>query len=114
MTVDPDLNDRFRHALDGIEGVSEKRMMGGTCFFLHGNMIGGADLAKSGERRFMFRIGKDREAAALARPGATPIEFSGRRMGGMVFVDAAACDAASLTQWVRLALDFVGSLPPKE
>jgi len=113
MTVDGALNDRFRDALDGLGGISEKRMMGGTCFFLNGNMIGGADRERSGAARFMFRVGKEREAEALARPGACPVEFTGRRMGGMVFVEAAACDAAALKDWVALALDFVGALPAK-
>lgn len=113
MAVDSELNDRFRAALDGLEGVSEKRMMGGTCFFLHGNMLGGADRAKTGERRFMFRVGKENQEAALHRPGTSPIAFGGRRMGGMVFVDAAQCDAAAMREWVALAAGFVGSLPAK-
>jgi TfoX/Sxy family transcriptional regulator of competence genes len=57
MAHDEDLAARFRDGLAGMAGVSEKRMMGGVCFFLHGNMIGGADRTKSGERRFMFRVG---------------------------------------------------------
>lgn len=113
MTVDHDLNDRFRDALEGKEGVSEKRMMGGTCFFLHGNMLGGADRAKSGERRFMFRVGKENQAEALRRPGTSPIAFGNQRMGGMVFVDEAACDAAALREWIALVMTFVGTLPPK-
>ena len=113
MAVDAELNERFRAALDGLEGVSEQRRMGGTCFVLRGNMLGGADRAKTGERRFMFRIGKQNQEEALRRPGSSPIAFGGRRMGGMVFVDEAACDPATLRDWVALAAGFAGSLPPK-
>ena len=58
--------------------------MGGVCFLLNGNMIGGADRAKTGERRFMFRVGKEREAEAAGRPGAEVVNFSGRRMGSIM------------------------------
>lgn len=113
MALDEDLNQRLREALTGIDGISEKKMMGGTCFLHHGNMLGGADRSKSGERRFMFRVGKANEAEALSRPGAMPMNFTGRRMGGMVFVDEAACDIAALRDWVALSLDFVSALPRK-
>ena len=113
MAYDEGLADRLRRALDGLVGVSEKRMMGGICFFLDGNMLGGADRTKSGQGRFMFRVGKANQAAALARPGAWAMEQGGRRMGGLVFVDAADCDTEALTGWVSLALGFVTTLPPK-
>lgn len=58
MAPDPDLAERMRTALGCGAEFSEKRMMGGTCFFLHGTMAGGADRSKEGERRFMFRVGK--------------------------------------------------------
>lgn len=113
MAYDEELAERFRVAAAGMTDVTEKRMMGGICFFLNGNMLGGCDRAKTGERRFMFRVGKQNEAEALRRPGAVPMEFTGRRMGGMVFVDEAACDADALRDWIALSCDFVSSLPAK-
>ncbi len=113
MTYDPDLAERFRAALPFELPFSEKRMMGGLCFLLNGNMIGGADRAKTGEGRFMLRVGKENEATALARPGASIVELGGRRMGGMMFVDEAACTIDDLRDWVFLALSFVETLPAK-
>ena len=113
MAYDDELTQRFRDCLGGMAGISEKRMMGGVCFLLHGNMLGGADRTKTGERRFMLHVGKENEAEALKRPGAMPVDFSGRHMGGLVFVDAAACDRAALEAWIALALRFVSPLPPK-
>ena len=92
MAYDEELTDRFRDTLGGQVDISEKRMMGGVCFFLSGNMIGGADRAKDGKGRFMFRVGKDNEKEALFRDGATIVQQGGRRMGGLVFVDEEACD----------------------
>ena len=113
MAYDEELASRYRTGLAGRRGITEKRMMGGICFFQNGNMIGGADRTKDGVGRFMFRVGKDNEAEALTRPGATIMEQGGRRMGGLVFVDEAACDDAALKDWLALALIFVRTLPPK-
>ena len=113
MAYDEILTSRFRDALGDSKGVAEKKMMGGVCFLLNGNMIGGADRTKTGDGRFMFRVGKDNEAEALTRKGAAVMEQGGRRMGGLIFVDEKACDDEALAGWVALALSFVSTLPPK-
>jgi len=113
MAYDEWLAERFRERLRGTAHVTEKRMMGGICFFLNGNMIGGADRTKAGEGRFMFRVGKHNEAEALSRPGASIMEQGGKRLGGLIFVEERACDSVALNGWVGLALDFVAKLPPK-
>ena len=101
------LADRVRAVLKGKKGISEKRMFGGVCFLLRGNMLCGT--ARS---RFMFRVGKAQDAAALARPGARPMDFTGRKLAGFVFVDP-ACDARALKAWVAMAAKYVGALPAK-
>jgi len=113
VAYDEALAARFRDALGDGPDTSEKRMMGGICFFVNGNMLGGADREKTGTGRFMFRVGKDNEAEALARPGASIMEQGGRRMGGLVFVAEDACDDNALCGWVALARNFVDTLPPK-
>ena len=113
VAYDEALAAEFREVLDGMKGISEKKMMGGVCFFLNGNMIGGADRTKSGDGRFMFRVGKDNEVEALSRPGAEIVEQGGRRLGGMVFVDEAYCERPALDEWVSLSLSFVSTLPAK-
>ncbi|MGQ0546789.1 MAG: TfoX/Sxy family protein [Betaproteobacteria bacterium] len=101
------LAQRVRAALKGRRGVSEKRMFGGVCFLLRGNMLCGT--AKS---RFMFRVGKAQDAEALSGPGARPMDFTGRKLAGFVWVDP-GCDARSLKRWVALAEKYVGALPAK-
>jgi hypothetical protein len=102
---------RFRKALAGKAGIAEKRMMGGLIFLLNGNMIGGVDIDPSGADRFMFRVGRERMAQALSRPGAQPVIMGGRRMKGFVFV--LDCDEATLESWISFVLHFVDRLPPK-
>jgi hypothetical protein len=113
MAYEEALAKRLRNALAGIKGVSEKKMMGGLCVLVDGNMLAGLDRAKDGRDRFMFRVGKEREVAALRRAGASIVELGGRRMGGFVFVDAEACKGTALKSWLALAFDYIAELPAK-
>ena len=113
MAYDEKLASRFRDALNGLDGISEKRMMGGVCFLLHGNMIGGADRTKDGVGRFMFRVGKENHSEAVLRSGAIAMVQGGRNMTGFFFVHDKDCDAATLNDWIAFALSFVAALPPK-
>jgi hypothetical protein len=108
MAHDEMLAMRLRDALSGRRGVTEKRMFGGICFMLRGHMLCGI-----GKPGFMFRVGREHEAEALARPAATPTEFNGRRMRGFVWVDP-ACGSQELEGWIALAEKFVATLPPRE
>lgn len=112
MARDEGLEARFRKQVDGWAGLSEKAMFGGLCFMLNGNMVGGARRDKDGHARFMFRVGKDAEAQALALPMTEPMIHGGRRMGGFLFADE-AIDAKTLKRLVGLALAYVEGLPPK-
>ena len=114
MAADEQLTKRFYKALGRRKGVTEKRMMGGICFMLDGNMIGGADRhTKTQYGRFMFRVGKDNEKEALSFPRTTTVEQGGRRMGGFIFVDADKCSEENLKSFAKLALRFVKTLPAK-
>ncbi|MEM9571012.1 MAG: TfoX/Sxy family protein [Pseudomonadota bacterium] len=113
MAYDEDLAQAFRAKLDGMVGISEKRMMGGICFFLNGNMIGGADRTKSGEGRFMFRVGKDNDQIASQLPGGDAMFQGGRRMTGLYFVPEEAVTGDNLSDWFSLALSHAASLPEK-
>ena len=102
------LAGKLRNSLKGKKQIAEKRMFGGVCFLLRGNMLCG-----TGKSDFMFRVGKDQDAEALARPGARPMDFTGRVMKGFVWVDPKACDARALKGWLALAESYVGKLPAK-
>ncbi|MBF9029936.1 hypothetical protein HKCCE3408_05990 [Rhodobacterales bacterium HKCCE3408] len=114
MAFDPGMADQMRDDLAALGAeptrLTERKMFGGLCFQLSGNMICGVH--KGGA---MFRVGKPAEAEALAIPGAAPLSFTGRPMGGMVEcdMDAFADDDARLAL-TRLALANAAALPPKE
>ncbi len=112
MAYDHELAGRMRDALTGTGDITERRMMGGLCFFLNGNMVCGADRSKAGERRLMFRVGKGNDRA-VDLPGAVMVRLGGRPMPGFFFVDADHCDDALLSRWLDLALTHARGLPPK-
>lgn len=85
MSFDEKHAQVFRKALSGLDGITEKRMFGGLCFLLNGNMLCGVH--KDGG---MARVGKDNEADALEIDGVDPLSFTGRPMGGMVEMTEAA------------------------
>lgn len=113
MAYDDELAARLRALVEGLPGLSERRMMGGICFFVNGNMIGGADRSRAGERRFMFRVGKHNEALADALGGGAVVVQGGRRMSGLYFVDADATAEATVAEWVALAVGHAATLPAK-
>lgn len=109
MAYDEGLAEAMRQDLADIEGISEKKMFGGLCFLLDGNMLCGVH--KGGA---MFRVGKAAEAEALAIDGAMLLGFTGRKMGGMIEVDdAGAAEEENRAAWITLAKAFVGPLPAK-
>ncbi|NOZ40878.1 MAG: TfoX/Sxy family protein [Planctomycetes bacterium] len=99
----------LRDELARLDGLSEKRMFGGLCFMLNGNMLCGVH--KDGG---MARVGKANEATALELDGIDPLSFTGRKMGGMVDISEAAIEDEKILRAVlSLAREFVESLPPK-
>lgn len=108
MPYDPHLADLMQQSLIDRPDISERKMFGGICWMLNGNMLCGVEVG-----RFMFRVGKDLKKEALARSGASPMAMGGRVMGGFVWVDADAAVEAGLGSWIDLAARFVATLPPK-
>lgn len=102
------LAKRLRAALSGRKRLAEKRMFGGMCFLLRGNMLCG-----TGKPGFMFRVGKEAHRTALARTGARAMDIDGRAFEGFIWVDPEACDARALKRWIKLAEAYVRALPPK-
>lgn len=108
MPHDPHLAEAMRTALRRRKGITEKKMFGGYCWMLNGNMLCGVEVG-----RYMFRVGKELEAEALARPGARPMDITGKPMKGFVWVNAKEALAAPLGSWIDLAAKYVRALPPK-
>lgn len=76
---------------------------------LRGNMAVGVH-----QGNLIIRVGKEKYAAALKKPGARPFDLTGRPLTGFVFVDPVGYPTqAALKKWVEAGLSFAKSLPPK-
>lgn len=109
MAYDEGLAQRIREALAERRDLTEKKMFGGLCFLVGGNMCCGI----VGDE-LMLRVGSDAYERVLARKYAREMDFTGRAMRGMVYVgvDGLQSDEA-LSEWLEPAVDFAGGLPPK-
>jgi len=108
MAYDEHLAQRVRNLTEHRLDITEKKMFGGVCFFLNGNMLCGIEV-----KRYMFRVGKGQEEEALKKPGVSPMDLTGKPMGGLVHVEEEACDGKFLQDWLSFAEQFVGTLPAK-
>jgi TfoX/Sxy family transcriptional regulator of competence genes len=109
MAYDEGLAQTLRDALAGRARISERKMFGGLCFMIDGNMLCGTY-----RDRGMVRVGKANAEAALALPHTRPMAMTGRPMPGLVEIDReAVLDPDLRERLLALAFDFVASLPPK-
>jgi len=109
MTYDQGLAEIMRDNLADETGITEKKMFGGLCFMMNGNMVCGVHAGGG-----MFRVGKSREAEARTIEGAGALTFTGRPMGGMIEVDEdALADDERRLKWIALAVKNAASLPAK-
>lgn len=108
MAFDEGLAQRVREVADRPD-LTEKRMFGGLCFLIGGNMacgIVGDDL--------MVRVGPDSYGDCLALPHAREMDFTGRPMRGMVYVAAEGLESdQALGAWIERGMSYAAGLPAK-
>lgn len=109
MAYDESLAQRVRGLLEGRPGFEEKKMFGGLCFLLRGNMACGTlkdDL--------IVRVGPEQYERALKQPHTRKFDMTGRPMKGWVMVSAEGHDTEErLSCWVEEGAAFALTLPEK-
>lgn len=109
MPYSESLAARVRDTLARRRGVVEKKMFGGVCFMVDGNMCVGV-----WKESLIARVGAAEAARALERSGVSEFDVTGRPMRHWVLIDPDEIDSdAALREWIELALQFVKTLPPK-
>jgi hypothetical protein len=109
MPYDKGLAQRVREILEEEPGFDEKKMFGGLCFLLFGNMVCGII-----REDLIVRVGVDGYQAALKLPQTKEFDLTGKPLKGWVMVLSQALDSdEQLTGWVQQAVSFVRTLPPK-
>jgi hypothetical protein len=97
MTYDQTLAARIREIIGDIDGeITERKMFGGLAFMLNGHMFTGI-------------VGDE----LMLREHVREMDFTGRPMKAMVFVEPAGLDGDALSEWITSAAAFAKSLPPK-
>jgi hypothetical protein len=109
MTYDRGLAQRVREILGEKTVSAEKKMFGGICFLLNGNMACGIL-----DDDLIVRVGPESYENALKRPHAREFNITGRPMTGWVMISCKGhASDTDLFEWVRRGIDFTLSLPAK-
>ena len=109
MAFNESLASRIRDALARKKGSVEKKMFGGVCFLLNGNMLVGV------WKQFLIaRLGPDQGEEALLEPHVKKMDITGKPMKNWVMIEPEGVeDDDTLTGWIQRATKFVGTLPGK-
>jgi TfoX/Sxy family transcriptional regulator of competence genes len=89
-------------------GAARRKMFGGTCYTLRGNMVCGVY-----KDFLILRLGEKQAAEALKRPEVRPLDITGKPMKGWVMIAAAALTDETTAPWLEKARTFAKSLPAK-
>ncbi len=109
MAFDENLAARIRDALARKKNIEEKKMFGGVCFLLHGNMLVGV-----WKNSLIVRLGADSYEDALLEPHVKKMDITGKPMKGWIMVEPEGVeDDEQLKDWIQKAVKFVGKLPGK-
>lgn len=107
MASDPALVARLGEVLADYPEVAPRKMFGGTCFMLGGNMCVGVHRTD-----LILRVGAEQAAVLLRKPGVRPMDLTGKVMTGWVTVSPTAiATKRELMAFVAYAVEFVRSLP---
>ena len=109
MAYSTELGERIRAILVEQAGVSERKMFGGLCFLINNNMACGVV-----KDELMVRVDKEMYDEMLMQPHAREMDFTGRPLRGMVYVNTTGIATdEGLATWVQRGVDYAASLPPK-
>jgi len=112
VKIPPENHPLFRAAVPKDPRVSTVAMFGGLCMMVNGNMAAGL-WAKSA----FVTLDEAGQREALALDGAEPFDPMGRGkpFGGRIVLPETILDEpADLRAWIKRAIDYTGTLPPKK
>jgi len=101
--------ERVCGVLSGAGRIQEQRMFGGIGFMLDGHML--CHVSRKG---LMVRVGREREAKALAKPHASLCRQGKRAMPGFIQIAPPGVRTArELKTWLKLGRDYLATLEPR-
>ena len=109
MPYNKDLEARIQKIVSSWKNTDSKKMFGGICHLLNGNMFCGVY-----KDFLILRLGEEKAAETLKRPHVKPFDITGRPMKGWVMVDEQGfAGDEELKEWLEKAKGFVKTLGSK-
>lgn len=109
MSYSEELDARISKIVGGWKNTSAKKMFGGVCHLLNGNMFGGVY-----KDFLILRLGEKRAGEVLNQPFVKPFDITGKPMKGWVMVAPEGySNEDTLEAWLEEARAFVTTLAAK-
>ena len=109
MAYDEQLDSQIKGIVTEWPHTNNKKMFGGVCHLMNGNMFGGVY-----KHFLILRLGEEKAKKALQEPHVRVFDITGRPMKGWVMVDRDGFSGeGKLQEWLDQAREFVNTLPPK-
>jgi TfoX/Sxy family transcriptional regulator of competence genes len=109
MSYDQGLAQRIHDFLVTQPELMEKKMFGGLCYMLQGNMCCGVV-----GNKLVLRINGPKYDELLEHKHISVVDFTGKPMRGFLYVDPTAIKTQQqLLEWLSHSIDYCLSLPPK-
>ncbi len=109
MAYNLELEDRISEQTSGWPDMVSKKMFGGVCYLLRGNMGFGI-----WQDFLIVRAGTEAAERFLEEDGISPFDVTGKAMKGWVMVDGSRWeDEYELEKWLAIGHEFALTLPAK-
>ena len=109
MPYNEKLEARISKIVSGWQNTAAKKMFGGICHLISGNMFCGVY-----KDFLILRIGEPSAEEAFELPYVKPFDITGRAMKGWIMVDERGFKSdQDLKKWLLKAKHFAVNLPPK-
>ena len=109
MAYNEEIEGRIKKVVSNWDHTDAKKMFGGICHLLHGNMFCGVY-----KDFLILRLGEEKAKKALDAPFVKPFDITGRAMKGWVMVAQEGFTTDDqLEAWLNQAKEFVETLPSK-
>lgn len=109
MSFNEDIYLKIEEIIKFWDNTQSKKMFGGICNLLNGNMFCGVY-----KDFLILRLGKDKADELLTHDHFYPFDITGKPMKGWVMVDMDGFETnEKLLELLQLAKDFVTTLPAK-
>jgi TfoX/Sxy family transcriptional regulator of competence genes len=109
MPYNEEIDVRIQKIVGRWKNTAVKKMFGGVCHLLGGNMVCGVY-----KDFLILRLGEKASLEALKQPHTKPFDITGKPMKGWVMIAGGGFKTdAELQNWLNKARDFVKTLSAK-